>query len=105
MSARPRLGVLLAALAAFTAGAVPAASAKDAHPVPKAPHTAVLDGTRLQQTKIRLDRGDPQLRRTAKALTARADRWLNQGPWTVVDKPRPAPGGDIHDYLSQAPYW
>ncbi|WP_405607722.1 alginate lyase family protein [Streptomyces sp. NBC_00076] len=105
MSARPRLGVLLAALAAFTAAAVPAASAKVAHPVPKAPHTAVLDGTRLQQTKIRLDRGDPQLRRTAKALTARADKWLNQGPWTVVDKPRPAPGGDVHDYLSQAPYW
>ncbi|WSQ06935.1 alginate lyase family protein [Streptomyces sp. NBC_01231] len=105
MSARPRLGVLLAALAAFTAAAVPAASAKVAHPVPKAPHTAVLDGTRLQQTKIRLDRGDPQLRRTAKTLTARADKWLNQGPWTVVDKPRPAPGGDVHDYLSQAPYW
>lgn len=105
MSARPRLGVLLAALAAFTAGAVPTASAKVTHPVPKAPHTAVLDGTRLQQTKIRLDRGDPQLRRAAQALRARADKWLHQGPWTVVDKPRPAPSGDVHDYLSQAPYW
>ncbi|SHH37969.1 alginate lyase family protein [Streptomyces sp. 3214.6] len=105
MSARSRLGVLLAALAAFTAGAVPAATARAEHPAPKAPHTAVLDGTRLQQTKIRLDHGDPQLRRSARALTARADRWLNQGPWTVVDKPKPAPGGDTHDYLSQAPYW
>ncbi|MFJ1808161.1 MULTISPECIES: alginate lyase family protein [unclassified Streptomyces] len=105
MSARPRLGVLLAALVAFTAGAVPAASAKVAHPVPRAPHTTVLDGARLQQAKIRLDRGDRQLRAAAQALTARADRWLDQGPWTVVDKPRPAPGGDIHDYLSQAPYW
>jgi hypothetical protein len=38
-------------------------------------------------------------------LTARADNWLTQGPWTVVDKPKPAPGGDVHDYLSQAPYW
>jgi hypothetical protein len=38
-------------------------------------------------------------------LTARADNWLDQGPWTVVDKPKPAPGGDVHDYLSQAPYW
>lgn len=40
-----------------------------------------------------------------RALTVRADKWLDQGPWTVVDKPRPAPGGDVHDYLSQAPYW
>ncbi|MFJ1967595.1 alginate lyase family protein [Streptomyces sp. NPDC087903] len=108
MRARPRLGVLLAALVALTAGAVPAASAQAAHPAhtaPKVPRTAVLDGSRLQQAKIRLDRGDPQLRRAARALTARADGWLNQGPWTVVDKPRPAPGGDVHDYLSQAPYW
>ncbi|MFF0160537.1 alginate lyase family protein [Streptomyces sp. NPDC005263] len=105
MSARSRLGVLLAALAAFTAGAVPAATARVEHLEPRAPHTAVLDGTRMQQTKIRLDRGDPQLRRSARALTARADKWLNQGPWTVVDKPKPAPGGDTHDYLSQAPYW
>ncbi|WP_078894195.1 alginate lyase family protein [Streptomyces sp. NRRL S-1022] len=71
----------------------------------KAPDTAVLDGTRLQQARVRLEQGDPQLRRAAEALTARADRWLDQGPWTVVDKPRPAPGGDVHDYLSQAPYW
>lgn len=69
------------------------------------PRTAVLDGTRLQETRLRLDRGDPQLKRTLKDLTARADNWLTQGPWTVVDKPKPAPGGDVHDYLSQAPYW
>ncbi|WAU81937.1 alginate lyase family protein [Streptomyces sp. Qhu-G9] len=105
MSTRSRLAVLLAALAVISAAAVPSASAKVTHPVPDAPHTAVLDGTRLQQAKTRLDRGDPQLRRAAQALTARADRWLSQGPWTVVDKPRPAPSGDVHDYLSQAPYW
>ncbi|MET7455538.1 alginate lyase family protein [Streptomyces sp. NPDC005574] len=105
MSARPRLGVLLAALIALTAGAVPAASAQAAHSAPKVPHTAVLDGTLLQQAKIRLDHGDRQLRRAARALTDRADAWLDQGPWTVVDKPKPAPGGDVHEYLSQAPYW
>jgi hypothetical protein len=101
MSAKPRLGVLLVALAAFTTGATGAAE----HHAPRVPHTAVLEGARLQQTKIRLDRGDPQLRRAVAELTARADKWLDQGPWTVVDKPRPAPGGDVHDYLSQAPYW
>jgi hypothetical protein len=59
----------------------------------------------MQRTKIRLDHGDPELRRAVRALRVRADAWLDQGPWTVVDKPRPAPGGDVHDYLSQAPYW
>ncbi|MFD5080246.1 alginate lyase family protein [Streptomyces sp. NPDC058371] len=102
MRARSRLGVLLAAVATLAGAVVPVAAA---HAAPKAPDTAVLDGARLQQTKHRLDRGDPQLARTLKSLTARADNWLQQGPWTVVDKPKPAPGGDVHDYLSQAPYW
>ncbi|MFI9542740.1 alginate lyase family protein [Streptomyces sp. NPDC052016] len=106
MRAGHRLGVLLAALAAFagvgTTPAVPAPGASAAHGIPR---TAVLDGARLHQTKIRLAHGDAHLRRAARALTARADAWLGQGPWTVVDKPRPAPGGDVHDYLSQAPYW
>ncbi|MCX4976092.1 alginate lyase family protein [Streptomyces sp. NBC_00620] len=102
MSARPRLGVVLAAVVTLAAVVVPSAAA---HAAPKVPKTAVLDGARLQQTKVRLDRGDPQLNRTLGYLTARADKWLDQGPWTVVDKPRPAPSGDVHDYLSQAPYW
>ncbi|MEW2116209.1 alginate lyase family protein [Streptomyces sp. NPDC005474] len=110
MSAPPavtRLGVLLVAFAAFAVGAaVPTASARVTTEVtPEVPHTTVLDGAQLHRTKLRVDRGDPQLRPAVEALTARADRWLNQGPWTVVDKPRPAPGGDVHDYLSQAPYW
>jgi hypothetical protein len=94
--------VVLAAVVALTAAVVPSAAA---HAAPKVPRTAVLDGARLQQTKARLDHGDPQLKRTLKDLTGRADNWLDQGPWTVVDKPKPAPGGDVHDYLSQAPYW
>ncbi|MFI6487113.1 alginate lyase family protein [Streptomyces sp. NPDC050564] len=102
MSARPRLGVVLAAVVALTAAVVPSAAA---HAAPKVPRTAVLDGARLQQTKVRLDHGDAQLKRTLEDLTGRADNWLDQGPWTVVDKPKPAPGGDVHDYLSQAPYW
>ncbi|MFF4086944.1 alginate lyase family protein [Streptomyces nigra] len=106
MRATSRWGVLLVALAAFTTGAVPAATAdaRERH-TPRAPNTVVLDGSRMQRTKIRLDHGDPELRRAVRALRVRADAWLDQGPWTVVDKPRPAPGGDVHDYLSQAPYW
>ncbi|MFE2811808.1 alginate lyase family protein [Streptomyces nigra] len=106
MRATSRWGVLLMALAAFTTGAVPAATAdaRERH-TPRVPHTVVLDGSRMQRTKVRLDHGDPELRRAVGALRVRADAWLDQGPWTVVDKPRPAPGGDVHDYLSQAPYW
>ncbi|GAA2342880.1 alginate lyase family protein [Streptomyces kunmingensis] len=94
-----RIGAAAAALAAVL---IPAA---DAAAREAAPGTAVLDGKRLQQTKLRLDHGDRQLRRAVRDLTTRADGWLDQGPWTVVDKPKPAPGGDVHDYLSQAPYW
>ncbi|MGW2525366.1 alginate lyase family protein, partial [Streptomyces sp. NPDC001617] len=94
MRGRSRAAVLLAAVMSLGAVLVPSAQA-----TPKAPDTAVLDGGRMQLTKARLDRGDPQLRRALRNVTARADNWLSQGPWTVVDKPKPAPGGDIHDYL------
>lgn len=115
MSARSRLGSAVFAAVALAsvltspvsaagppASAVPAPAARA---VPAAPRTVVLDGHRLRETRIRLDRGDRQLSRSLRDLTARADTWLGQGPWTVVDKPKPAPGGDVHDYLSQAPYW
>ncbi|WP_028803656.1 alginate lyase family protein [Streptomyces sp. 142MFCol3.1] len=102
MSARSRLGLVVAAVIALTATAAPSATA---HAGPEVPRTAVLDGAALQRAKVRLEHGDPQLARTLRDLTARADSWLGQGPWTVVDKPKPAPGGDVHDYLSQAPYW
>ena len=69
-----------------------AAATTGSHRVPK---TVVIDGKRLQAAKVRLDQGDPALRKAARNLTARADDWLGQGPWTVVDKPKPAPGGDL----------
>lgn len=107
---RRRLGVLLATVTALGAALVPtaspaAATARGDRPHAAPPRTVVIDGQRMQRTKDRLDRGDPALRRAVGKLTAQADGWLGQGPWTVVDKPAPAPGGDVHDYLSQAPYW
>ncbi|MFF1688705.1 MULTISPECIES: alginate lyase family protein [unclassified Streptomyces] len=102
---RVRLGALLTAAVALAAVVAVPVSAQSATAGVRAPRTAVLDGERLLRTKQRLDHGDGQLRRTVRNLTARADTWLDQGPWTVVDKPKPAPGGDVHDYLSQAPYW
>ncbi|MFF3416859.1 alginate lyase family protein [Streptomyces sp. NPDC002698] len=86
-----------AASPAFPAASGPRAS--------EPPETVVLDGDRLRRTRARVEKGDRRLALALRRLTARADNWLDQGPWTVVDKPRPAPGGDVHDYLSQAPYW
>ncbi|MFJ6835325.1 alginate lyase family protein [Streptomyces sp. NPDC091209] len=126
MSARSGLGLLIAAATvALASVVVPSASAgtasraaaapprtpsvatlpASAHAAPGIPGTVVLDGGRLRRTRIRLDHGDRRLAFSLRELTARADNWLDQGPWTVVDKPKPAPGGDVHDYLSQAPYW
>ncbi|WP_327685249.1 alginate lyase family protein [Streptomyces sp. NBC_00467] len=108
MTGRPRRrwAVVLTALAGCVAVLVPTASSQavttGSHQVPR---TAVIDGKRLEEARKRLERGDPALRRAAGDLTVRADGWLGQGPWTVVDKPKPAPSGDVHDYLSQAPYW
>ncbi|MHC8421351.1 alginate lyase family protein [Streptomyces sp. NB004] len=103
LAALTLVGMLAPAVAARPAGSTQPASAAQA--VFRAPRTAVLPGERMRYAKLRLALGDRELRSVVRQLTLRADRWLGQGPWTVVDKPRPAPGGDVHDYLSQAPYW
>ncbi|MFD5519229.1 alginate lyase family protein [Streptomyces sp. NPDC127066] len=127
MSTRSGLSLTIAAaVVALASLATPSASARTPSPsVPPAsaraasgagsavsgraasepPETVVLDGDRLRRTRARVEKGDRRLALALRRLTARADNWLDQGPWTVVDKPKPAPGGDVHDYLSQAPYW
>ncbi|WP_327237572.1 alginate lyase family protein [Streptomyces sp. NBC_01317] len=104
MSGTPRRRLRTLIAAAFTAAAVlvPAASSAAA---PAVPATPVIDGKRLQQARVALDKGDPALKKALTSLIAQADSWLGKGPWTVVDKPKPAPSGDPHDYLSQAPYY
>ncbi|KAK7061437.1 alginate-lyase domain-containing protein [Favolaschia claudopus] len=68
------------------------------------PNTVVLDKTRLVDAKVRLP-FDETVRKTLVSLTAQADEWLSQGPWSVANKTITPPGGDIHDYASQAPYY
>jgi len=41
----------------------------------------------------------------AVALRADAEAALRRGPYAVTDKPRPAPSGNAHDYMSLARYW
>ncbi|KAL7793642.1 alginate lyase domain-containing protein [Trichoderma ceciliae] len=71
----------------------------------KSPDTIVIDGYRLVDAKQRLNKGDRDLKAALKHLTAQADSWLDQGPWTVTAKADAAPNGTLHDYTSQAPYW
>ncbi|KAL6863532.1 alginate lyase domain-containing protein [Trichoderma novae-zelandiae] len=71
----------------------------------KVPNTVVIDGWRLVDAKTRLYLGDHDLTTALKHLTAQADSWLSQGPWTVTAKTKPPPNGTLHDYSSQAPYW
>ncbi len=70
-----------------------------------APDTVVIDGYRLVDARAALKSGDITLNAALKHLVAQADSWLGQGPWTVTSKTKPPPGGTIHDYASQAPYW
>ncbi|KAJ7496864.1 alginate lyase-domain-containing protein [Mycena latifolia] len=72
------------------------------------PSTVVLDPLRLADAKTRLlglNPVDPALKKALAALTAKADKWLTQGPWAVTNKKITPPGGNKHDYASQAPYW
>ncbi|RFU81927.1 exported [Trichoderma arundinaceum] len=71
----------------------------------KTPNTVVIDGHRLVEAKLRLKLGDRDLKAALKHLTAQADSWLSQGPWTVTAKANAPPNGTIHDYTSQAPYF
>ncbi|NEW70319.1 alginate lyase family protein [Streptomyces rhizosphaericus] len=100
---------IVAASALLAVLAIPAApSAQGAERVRHSgpvPRTVVLDGPRLSLTKLKLQLGDRDLRRTVRDLTTRADQWMKQGPWTVTDKDQVPPSGDKHDYFSQAPYW
>ncbi|UKZ82940.1 hypothetical protein TrVFT333_010740 [Trichoderma virens FT-333] len=68
--------------------------------------TIVLDGERLIEARVRLQAGkDAILQKSFEELKGKADEWLTQGPWSVMEKIKAPPGGDMHDYTSQAPYW
>jgi hypothetical protein len=70
------------------------------------PETVVLEGSRLTDIRRRLlNDHDPVLQAAAGSLVAQANKWLQEGPWSVMAKKKTPPSGDMHDYTSQAPYW
>lgn len=73
--------------------------------VASAPALLVWRGHALAEARVRLGRGDPQLRPAYDTLIAAAGRALTVGPFAVTDKVHRAPSGDPHDYMSTGPYW
>ncbi|KAL7931467.1 chondroitin AC/alginate lyase [Trichoderma chlorosporum] len=68
--------------------------------------TIILDGGRLIEARSILKNGnDAVLQKSLQVLTSKAEAWLTQGPWSVMEKTKAPPSGDMHDYTSQAPYW
>ncbi|WP_251092584.1 hypothetical protein [Streptomyces sp. Caat 7-52] len=86
--------MLLAAVTTFGAALAPsahAALARSAFAAARTPRTVALDGARLERTRVRAAH-DPGPRHALAHLTARADAWLDQDPWTVVDSGLPPAG-------------
>jgi hypothetical protein len=86
--------------------AVPAACPAQ---TPKAnpPRIFLSDGQDLARVKERVAAGDKQFAAAVADLRKAADKELQAGPFTIVtnNKPKPAPSGDKHDYVSMAPYF
>lgn len=59
----------------------------------------------LAASKMKIKNGDPQAVAAYQRLLNSADKLMNKGPYTVMDKTRVPPSGSKHDYLSLAPYF
>jgi hypothetical protein len=68
------------------------------------PATVVLDGTALMTLRGRLRSGDSLLGAALTRLVDSADKQLEVGPLSVMDKAQVPPSGDRHDYYSQSIY-
>jgi hypothetical protein len=67
----------------------------------------LLNEQSLKDYKTLYQRQDKDVMRQVDSLIAGADEIVKSGKTYSVtfEKSKPAPSGDIHDYISQAPYW
>jgi hypothetical protein len=71
----------------------------------QSPRVFILDGDHLARLRQDL-RNRPDAHAELLADIRRdADEALEDGPWSVMDKPLIPPSGDKHDYYSIGPYW
>lgn len=89
------LGLAMLAMAVFASGAAEVAPPKYFGAPPGA----------LAQVKARLKQGDKSYEPALQALLQEADRALHVAPPSVMEKTKLPPSGDMHDYMSTAPYF
>ena len=71
---------------------------------PSLPKVFFTDVKTLQANKQRIAAKDPQLMLAYNNLINDAEAALKQGPFSVMEKKNTPPSGDMHDYMSLAPY-
>jgi hypothetical protein len=72
--------------------------------MPSQPRVFLLDGKMLAAVKA-APPTDPWKHEVGVTVTAAADKAMNEGPFSVMQKTVVPPSGDKHDYMSQAPYF
>ena len=82
------------------AGCLPA----KANEQPGKPTVFALNVDQLERNKSKINAKDPFILPAYKQLIKDADKALQFGPVSVMEKKNAAPGGDKHDYVSLAPY-
>ncbi len=93
-------------MACLSASAIPATGQQpDRRGADQSPQTFLLDATRLQATRRAIKEGDKDTTAAWAKLQRDAQQALGEGPFSIVNKAVTPPGGDKHDYMSQAPYF
>src|SRR5258707_37532 len=59
----------------------------------------------LERNKTRISNKDPEIMAAYKQLIKDANKALEFGPVSVMEKKNMPPSGDKHDYMSLAPYY
>lgn len=72
---------------------------------PQTPAVFILNGDVLSRKKAAINNKDAVLMPAYKKLLKDADKALNEGPFSVMEKKNNPPSGDKHDYMSLAPYF
>lgn len=69
------------------------------------PATILWNSSDIVDTKKRLDKGDPSLKKAISNAIDQANRWFYLNPYSVLNKSYTPPSGDKHDYMSLDKYW
>jgi len=67
--------------------------------------TILINYEYLKQSKINIEKGDTILKAAFDKLIERADKALEEGPFSVTHKETLPPSGNKQDYISYSRYW